>query len=323
VEKAAASTHRSTPRQAMPLRAVFACAALCFLFGGNAVAIKFSLTGLGVFTNIGLRFTIAAIALLCYALLRGKKISVSPGQLPPLALLSALFFFQIAGFYNGLNMTTAAHGILISNALPFVVMIMAHFLLPGERIVPQKIVGLTLGFGGVAFLFGDAASMSRAALIGDLIILGSVLLWGASAILLKRLSATIDPLQLTLYPMLISGPIHLVNGFFLDPTMVRSLDLPVLGSMFYQSLVTAAFGFVAWNTLIKNYGATSVHAFVFLMPISGVCLGVLLLGEELTVNLLGAIVMVTAGLIIQNRSGKRPVQNVATRQPDLPPPPAN
>jgi drug/metabolite transporter (DMT)-like permease len=298
----------------MPPRAMIATALLCILFGGNAVAIKFSLTGIGLFTNIGLRFSIAAMALLLWAKWAGHVHRLRTEQVWPLALLAVLFTVQIGGFYAGLSRTAASHAILISNVLPFVVTILAHYLLPGEKIVPRKIVGMLLGFGGVALLFGDAAAMSREVLFGDLIVFCSVLVWGCSAILLKRLSATIHPLALTLYPMVFSGPFYLICGWLVDGVMIRSLDSAVLAAMFYQSLITAAFGFVIWNTLIKNYGASTVHAYVFLMPISGVLLGVLLLGEPLTGNLLGAIALVTVGLIVQHRGKKRVLRPYVEQQ---------
>ena len=71
--------------------------------------------------------------------------------------------------------------------------------------------------------------------------------------------------------------------------------------MLYQIFVTASFGMVAWNTLIRKYGATSLHSFVYLMPVSGVILGVVLLDEPLTYNLIGSVLLIATGLIIVNR----------------------
>ncbi len=72
-------------------------------------------------------------------------------------------------------------------------------------------------------------------------------------------------------------------------------------AMLYQTLVTPAFGFVAWNTIIRKLGATALHSFVFIMPVSGVFLGVTLLGEPVTANLIYAIVLVVTGLIVVNK----------------------
>ena len=82
--------------------------------------------------------------------------------------------------------------------------------------------------------------------------------------------------------------------------MVRFVDWPVALSLLYQALVTASFGFIAWNTLIKKYGATALHAFIFVMPIAGVFLGIAILGEPLTSHLLAAISLIVAGIMVIN-----------------------
>jgi drug/metabolite transporter (DMT)-like permease len=74
--------------------------------------------------------------------------------------------------------------------------------------------------------------------------------------------------------------------------------------MAYQAFVTASFGLIGWTMMIKRYGASTLHSFIFIMPISGVFFGVVMLGEPLTMGLIGSIVLVTVGLIIVNRSPK-------------------
>ena len=60
----------------------------------------------------------------------------------------------------------------------------------------------------------------------------------------------------------------------------------------------ASLGFVIWNTFLKKYGASSLHSFVFIMPIAGVCFSGLLLGESITPHLLTAMVLVATGLMV-------------------------
>lgn len=92
--------------------------------------------------------------------------------------------------------------------------------------------------------------------------------------------------------------------------MIASLNPPVIKALLYQALVTASFGFVAWNTLMSRYGATALHSFVFIMPVSGVFLGVMMLGEPVTAHLVSAIVLVTLGLVVVNgRMVVRPGKN--------------
>lgn len=287
--------------QGLPPTAALASLFLCILFGANAVAIKISLGGLGVFTSAGLRFGVAAATIWCWARLTGKPLSLTRKQRFQLAPLGLIFFVQLSLFYLGIDRTTASHGTLITNALPFVVMVLAHVFLVDDRISWRKIGGLVLGFTGVVLLFIDSIGLRAEVMQGDLLVLLAVVVWGSNAVYSKRIIASFQPLQFTVYPMLMAAPLFLLCGVFVDPVMIEHFDTTIVTALFYQTFITAAFGMVAWNTLIKRYGATALHAFVFIMPISGVSLGVVLLGEPLTVNLVAAIFFVSLGLLVINR----------------------
>ena len=231
----------------------------------------------------------------------GKPLAVNLRQFSHLALLAAIFFVQLSLFYFGQNKTTASHGTLISNILPFMVMLLAHVFIPGDTINRKKIFGLIVGFAGVAVLFFDNVALSGDALRGDLLILLAIMVWSCHVIYIKTIIGGFNPLQITLYPMALAAPIFLLSGVIFDGEMIRFIDAAIIKSMLYQIFVTASFGFVAWNTMISRFGATALHSFVFIMPISGVFLGVVLLDEPVTANLIGAIVLVVTGLVVVNR----------------------
>lgn len=289
----------------LPLGASLFTVFLCGLFGANAVAIKISLTGLGVFTTAGVRFGIAAVVIFLWAVCTGKPLAVRKNQVHQLFILALFFFVQLSLFYFGQNKTTASHATLISNVLPFFVMILAHYFIPGDTINLKKISGLVLGFAGVLLLFFDNVALTGDALQGDLLILLAVLVWSCHVVYIKTIIDGFHPIQVTLYPISLAAPLFLLSGFLWDGEMVRFIDASIVKAMFYQTFVTASFGFVAWNTLIRRFGATALHSFVFIMPISGVFLGVTMLNEPLTTNLVGAIILVVTGLIVVNRRGAR------------------
>ncbi|KAB2887563.1 MAG: EamA family transporter, partial [Desulfobulbaceae bacterium] len=102
----------------LPFGPALFSAFLNVLFGINAVAIKFSLQGMGPFTNAGLRFAIAGAAITLWAAATGQPLRVDRVQMRQLGMLSVMFISQIGLFYLGLMRTTASHGVLISNLLP-------------------------------------------------------------------------------------------------------------------------------------------------------------------------------------------------------------
>ena len=271
---------------------------LSILFGSNAVAIKITFSGLGVFTTAAIRFGVAAVAIFLWAKFTGQTIALKKGQLHQVLIFSSLFTVQLSLFYLGLSKSNASRGTLLANLLPFFILFLAHFFIAGDRITRQKFFGILLGFTGVVFMFLDEESLSAGFRTGDLIILLAVVIWSCSTIYLKRVIGTFSPFQLVLYSTMFSVPFFLIEALLWDDSMVFHLDAPVIGALLYQSLITASFGFVAWNTMLKKYGAVSLHAFIFIMPIAGVALGGLILGEPITIKIVLALVFIVSGILV-------------------------
>ncbi|MGD9226669.1 MAG: DMT family transporter [Desulfobacterales bacterium] len=271
---------------------------LCVIFGSNAVAIKLSFAGIGVFTTAAIRFSIAAIAIYIWARVAGHSLMLKKDQLGPLLILAALFAVQLSMFYFGLSKSNASRGTLITNLLPFWILFLAHFFIPGDRITRRKFFGILLGFSGVAFMFAEKKGVTADFRTGDLIILSATVIWSCSVIYLKRIISAFSVFQITLYSMVFSVPVFFLEALLWDTPMISRLDFKIIGAVLYQSLVTAAFGFVTWNTLLQKYGAVTLHSFIFIMPIAGVTLGGLVLGEPITSKLLIALALIVAGILV-------------------------
>ncbi len=279
---------------------------LTIIFGGNTVAIKLALAGMGPMTTAGLRFALASVAIACWAFATGRSFRILPGQAPQLMIVAIAFTLQLSLFYLGLDRTYASRGVLISNLLPFFVLFLSHRFIPGERITWGKMAGIVLGFCGVAFMFTGTQGVSGSLHDGDLIILAAVFVWSGNVVYTKRIINDYSPFHLVLYPMIFSVPVFLAAGFLWDARMFFDLSPTVIGAYAYQSLVSAAFGFVAWSTMLKRYGASTLHAFVFIMPIAGVVVSGFVLDEPITPNLIVAMVFIAAGIMMVHLSPKRP-----------------
>jgi drug/metabolite transporter (DMT)-like permease len=291
-------TEQQSANQEISLAASMFIAFLCILFGSNAVAVKLAFTGIGVFTSASIRFTIATITIFLWARFTGRTIGLKKGQIHQVLIFTALFTVQLSLFYLGLSKSNASRSTLLANLLPFFILFLAHFFIPEDRITRRKLYGILMGFGGVAFMFLEKKGVAAGFRTGDLIILLAVVIWASSAIYLKRIISAFIPFQLVLYSTLFSVPFFFFEALLWDDTMVSRLDAPVIGSLLYQGLITASFGFVAWNTMLQKYGAVSLHSFLFIMPIAGVAMGGLVLGEPITFKILLALVLIVSGIIV-------------------------
>lgn len=277
---------------------------ICILFGANPVAIKLSLTGLGAFTAAGIRFAIAGVVILAWAWITKTPLKLTSKQVKQTLTLAAIFVTQLSFFYHGLGKTTASHGVLIANILPFFVLVLAHFFIPGDSITLKKGLGVTLGFVGVFLLFFDAPDIAYDLKIGDGMVLVAVVFWSISAVRVKQIIAGYNSLQITLFPMMFAVPFFFIAGFFWDVQMIEKVNTTIINAILYQSFVTASFGFLAWNRLLQKFGVTTLHSFVFIMPLTGVLVGVLFLNEPITPYLLASIAFIVTGVVIVNLKRK-------------------
>jgi len=284
--------------QELSISAAFFTAFLCTLFGGNAVAIKMTLFGLGPFTAAGVRFTVASFAIFFWAIASRQPFSLKKGQLLHILILSISFAAQLSFFHLGLSKTHASHGSLIMNLQPFFLLILAHYFIPDDRITKRKILGIFMGFAGVVFVFLEKGGIAGDLRTGDIAIFMAVIIWAGNTIYIKRIIRTFQPFHLVLYPMLLSVPLFFIEGFLWDRVMISYMDANILLAFLYNGVVTAAFGFVAWNRMLQKHGAVSMHTFIFIMPVTGVLLGGLLLGEPVTPGILLALLLVVSGILV-------------------------
>jgi drug/metabolite transporter (DMT)-like permease len=279
---------------------------LCTLFGANAVALKIALTGLGIFTAAGIRFSIACIIIYLWARFSNQPIGLKKGRIHQLLILTLLFVAQIGLFYSGLSRTYASRAALIVNLVPFFVLLISHWFTPQDAITKKKLIGIIMGFTGVVFVFLEKKGITSEFQIGDMIILIATLLWACNGVYTKKIIPLFSPFQIVFYPSLFSLPLLFMGAFLFDTPMISFLSRRIILAILYQSLVTGSFGFVVWTMLLQKYGAVSLHTFIFIMPVVGVFLGGLILSEPITGNIITALVLIGAGIFItQFRSGKK------------------
>jgi drug/metabolite transporter (DMT)-like permease len=286
----------------LTFRAALATAALCVAFGANAVAIRLSVVSFGPLTLGGLRFCVSALIIAAWARLAGQPLRVTGLQRRRMLVFSFAFTVQIALLYVRVNRTLASRATLIGNLQPFLVLLLAHFFLPNERITLRRVVGMTLGFAGVSALFAEEVLARSSMPAGDLAVLAAVILWSGTTVYVKRIIDDYNIFQLALYPMIVSAPFLLAGGALWDDPMIGVITLPALGGFAYQALITAGIGFVGWNVLFKRHGAVALNSYLFLQPLAGVGLGALLLGEPVdSAGVLLGLPLVVLGIVIVNR----------------------
>ena len=276
---------------------------LCF----NQVLVKLVNAGLAPVFQAGLRSALAFGPVLVYALLARKRLSLADGSLVPGLFCGLFFASEFLLLFQALDYTTVARASVFFYTMPFWVALAAHFLIPGERLTPVRISGLALAFAGVAWaLLENDKPASQYALYGDIACIIAAIFWAGIALTISttRLRNSSPEMQL-LYQLFVSAvilvPVAMAIG---EP--VRQMT-PGLAAIFaFQVVVVVCIGFLLWFWVLSVYPASDMASFGFLTPLFGVMFGWLILGEEISATLAGALVMVSAGIVMINRKTKAP-----------------
>jgi len=198
--------------------------------------------------------------------------------------------------------TDAARSVIFVYLSPFVVTIGAHFFLKGDRLTIVKTLGLVCAFAGILIVFqGRPTTAKPTMLIGDILEIIVAFLWGATTLYIKRFMAEkVHPINTFLYQLVFSIPILFIVSLILEPQWVTKIDLTIVTSLFYQSVIVAFMSYFVWFKLIHSYSVSRLSAFTFLTPLFGVLFGILFLSEEFTISLMVGLPLVSLGIFFVN-----------------------
>jgi len=290
-----------------PALAAYLLLVLGSLFsGGVFVAGKYALSGFPPLTVAWGRFAVAS--LLLWAWVRWTAPAARGLTARDLPLVVAMGVTAMAGFnillFYGLTMAPAADAALISPAVsPILAAVLAWRFL-GERIGARGLGGLVVGIVGLALVIAPGGGGSGARLAGDLLFAVGSALWGVYALIVRAASRRFAPSVATLYACvaaaLVLAPLAAVERGW---AALAAASPGAWAGLLYLAVFPTALAFVFFHVGLMRLGATSATSFALLIPVFGVTLAAVVLGERLAARMVLGGVLVVAGLwLVQSRA---------------------
>jgi drug/metabolite transporter (DMT)-like permease len=274
---------------------------LSALWGGNTVAVKIGVADSPPLMLAALRFAIGGICVVAWGLWTRAPFRLRPGEGWPLLGLGLLFAVQLGLLNIGIWLSTAGHASVLLNAYPVYIVLLAHFLVPGDRLTVATLAGITLGFGGILILFAGhllaPTEPGSTLLAGDLVLSVSAVLLALRQVTLNRQLQRIHPVKPLLAQVIVGTPLFLVLSWGFEPA--RTVLTWRLGaSLFYQGVVIAGFNFIANMSLLKTYRPSGLAAFNLTTPLFGVVATALVIGEPVGWRLTVSALLVAGGIAV-------------------------
>jgi drug/metabolite transporter (DMT)-like permease len=268
------------------------------------VSIKIGNVGVPPMVAATVRSMIAATLLWGLATARGKSVWMKGADLRFGVTIGILFGLDFLFLYWGTAYTVASRAVIFLYTHSIWAAIGAHFFLKGDRLTPIKTSGLLISFLGVVLVFGvKSENLPPNYWIGDLLEVVAALFWASTTVYIKWSTGKrpFDHYQTLFSQLFFSIPVLAVGWLILDMGKPIVLSTPVLGALFYQSVVVAFICYLLWFWMIHTYPVSRLVSFLFLVPLFGVLLSGVLLGDPLPAQLWLGLGCVAGGIYLVNR----------------------
>ena len=313
-EKAAAEVQQTAQAEQTHPWGAWICLTLAMSIAGSAVVAGKLLVGsMPVFLAAGLGLGAGLLVMLPQLWLRREKGALDGRTHATLALqaLCGIALYRICTF-EGLRFTSAASAGLMSSAAPAVIGLLAWGMLR-ERPPLRRIAGIAcvslglLAINLTPFLTAQGAAGADAAqasggeawrtLLGNGLVLAAVLCEAAFSVLSKARCCPMSPLRRTtivsFYAFIMLLPMALFEARNFDFT---SLSASAIWGLAYYGAAVSYLSYVLWFRGIAQVQASAAAAFTGLVPLSGVALSWLVLGEQILWTHLAGLACVTVGI---------------------------
>jgi drug/metabolite transporter (DMT)-like permease len=272
---------------------------LGMIWGSSYLFIKVAVAEVPALTLVAGRLVLATIILwillrsLGHSIPRGRKLWVAYAVMGILS--GALPYTLISWGEQYIDSSLAA---LLQATMPIFTIMLALFL-ADDRLTWTVVLGVVLGFAGVAVLMlPDIREGLHASLMGQLAIVAASVSYAAAAVFARNRLRGQPPLTSTMGQMTMGAAFAVPLSLLIDRPHSLSPSLPAIASWLALTILGTVIAYVIYYSLIKRTSATFVSTVTYVIPVVGLILGALVLDESVTLNLGFSAALIIVGVLL-------------------------
>jgi drug/metabolite transporter (DMT)-like permease len=275
--------------------------ALSVLFGANPTAIKRGLDYVEPLQIGYMRFALAGVMLVLWALVTRRPMVPRRNEVLPLLLLVATFVGTIAATNFGQDRTSASHSVVILTTFPIWTAILAHLFVRGDRMGRAQVAGVALSYAGVVATFAPSLGEGGAQLQGDILILLASFFLGCSQIVIAVIATRIEISKIVLAQVISAVVILFIASVAVEGTDY-DLQWPLGISLLYQGVLVGGIGFISNAWLLKTFLPSRISVIYATQPFFGMFASHFVLGEDIEVAVIAGVILVSLGILVMQEA---------------------
>jgi drug/metabolite transporter (DMT)-like permease len=283
--------------------------ALVLIWGTTWAAIRLGLEGVPPFTGAAIRFGISAVLMFSAAWLLRVRLGRRRHEVFLWVVNGVLLFFLSYGVvYWAEQWVPSGLAAVLFATFPLFVAIQAHFLLPGEQLTPRVLVGILVGFGGVATIYSEDFALLGGpdVAFASVVMLVSPIACAVANVLVKKLGSDIHPVSTTAVPMAVGALLLGATARLTERTAPIRFDALSVGCILYLAIFGSAVTFSLYFWMLRRHPATKLALIAYGTPVVAVFVGAVFLHEPLTPRVLAGTGGVLVGVALATWARERP-----------------
>ena len=290
------------------LGAYGAWAAVCFFWGTTYLAIRVGLESFQPTLFAGLRFVIAgSVLFLVMSRQRGARLPIGREWFD-----LGVVGLMLLGVGNGAvvwaeQWVPSGMAALLVATSPFWATALERFQKNGERVGVRGLLGMAVGFGGLALLVGPqlfGAELNGKYVLGVVIIQVGAFFWQAGSVYSKLRPSGVSPLMASAVQMLWAGVALTLVGTLLGEWSGMRFSARSAGALVYLIVFGSIVAYSAYMYAIQKLPLPLVSTYSYVNPLVALVLGWLVLAEPLGWREFGATLVILLGVALVKTSPK-------------------
>lgn len=328
VPEAAAGTPRirTAHDPAAPIDWVF-FGLLGLFWGSSYLFIKIGVETLPTFMLIAGRLGIGSLLLAAVLLVARERLPRSPriyGHLVVLALINIVIPFTLITW--GEQSIDSALAAILNSTVPLFTIVFAALVFVDEAITVNRIVGLAVGFAGVVILTSRSLGGSESSLLGELAMIGSSISYAVGNVYARKMVRGLRPMVPAFFQVFIAFLITASLALLTEAPLGVAIQPDAAFAVLWLGILGSGLAYLLFYRLLRDWGSTRTSLVAYLLPIVGIVLGYVVLGETVDARIvLGTALIIGGVALVNSRYGRRriygravSVQPVAAPAPTAP-----
>jgi drug/metabolite transporter (DMT)-like permease len=273
---------------------------LSVLFGSSFFFIGVAVKELPTFTIVVIRVGLAAAILLTVMRVMGIKMPTDRHiwmAFFALALLNNVIPFSMIVW--GQEQVASGVAAILNASTPLFGVVVAHWLTTDEKMTPPRVLGVIIGFSGVIVMIGiDAFQSMGLELLAPIAIVMATLSYALASVFGRRFKRMgVSPISTAAGQVSASTIMLIPMALIIDqPWTLAMPGMETIGALVGLAALSTALAFVVYFRILSTAGANNVLLVTFLLPVTAILLGVVLLNEVLLPRHAPGIILIALGI---------------------------